>query len=194
MSFGLNHPSDGIVNGTNDGVPITAIDPSTPWTAIAEGNLSLLQQSLYQLNYPICVADEIQGYTLLQAAASYNQLPILQWIWSELLLFDSINVGDDPPNNNHRPEGGYQNAIDYDGDTALHYAGSVESMKFLIETTNIDVHITNKNGMTALDTKRTEMHELEQDIDEFDEHDVEYIQLKDMVQYLESIIMNPQQS
>ena len=175
------------------------IDPSTPWTAIAEGNLSLLQQSLQQLRYPICIADETQGYTLLQAAASYSHIHILQYIWSELLQHcnppnSSIGVSSSsssatPP----QPEGGYQNAVDHDGDTALHYAGSVEAIQFLIDTCHINVHITNHNNMTALDAKRTEMHELEQDIDDFDEDDIEYIQLKEMVQYLESITMNPQQ-
>jgi hypothetical protein len=174
------------------------IDPSTPWTAIAEGNLPLLQQSLQQLQYPIYVSDEIQGYTLLQAAASYNHMHILQYIWSELQKCNpSSDDGETTATTTAAttstpPEGGYQNAVDFDGDTALHYAGSVEVMKFLIDTCHINMDITNQNQMTALDAKRTEMHDIEQDVDDFDEDDVEYTQLKEMVQYLESRTTNPQ--
>ena len=203
MSFGLNqssgdsssHDALGGGGGGNGAAGFggdngsSSIDPSTPWTAIAEGNLSLLQQSLQQLQYPIYVADEIQGYTLLQAAASYNHMHILQYIWSEM---QPHNNGDATTTTTTRPEGGYQNAVDLDGDTALHYAGSVEVIKFLIDTCHINIHLTNENQLTALDAKRTEMHEIEQDVDDFDEDDMEYRQLKDMVQYLESISMNPQ--
>jgi hypothetical protein len=190
MYFGLNEPSDDGV-GTclnNTGV---VIDSSTPWTAIAEGNLPLLQESLRQLQYPVSVADEIQGYTLLQAAASYNQFHILRWLWTQL---HELNQSEDGGSRTVRlPVGGWQNAVDFDGDTALHYAGSAESMKLLLEVTGIDVHIQNKSGMTALDAKRSEMIEMERDEDEFDEDDIEYRHLQEMVQYLESKIMNPQQ-
>jgi Ankyrin repeats (3 copies) len=187
MSFGLSRTSDIGVGPSNfSGI---AIDSSTPWTAIAEGNLPLLQESLRQLQYSASVADEIQGYTLLQAAASYNQFHILQWLWAQ--LHELNQIADD--GSTARPLGGWQNAVDFDGDTALHYAGSVESMKFLLDVTNIDVHVQNSAGMTALDAKRSEMNEMEQDEDEFDEDDREYKQLKAMVQYLESTIMNPQQ-
>ena len=178
------------------------MDPSTPWTAIAEGNLSLLQQSLQQLQLPIYVADDIQGYTLLQAAASYNHMHILQYVSSELLKCNHTSETGDTSSitttttttttSTTRPVGGYQNAVDFDGDTALHYAGSVEVIQFLIDTCHIDVQITNQNQMTALDAKRTEMHEMEQDVEDFDEDDMEYKQIKDMVQYLESITTNPQ--
>ena len=213
MSFGLSPTgndsnNDGAIGGDGTGAAtfggggmmgnasssdhannISTLDPSTPWTAIAEGNLSLLQQSLQQLQYPIYVADEIQGYTLLQAAASYNHMHILQYIWSALQQY---NYDTTPTIASTRPAGGYQNAVDFDGDTALHYAGSVEVIKFLIDTCHIDVTITNQNHMTALEAKRTERHEIEQDVDDFDEDDIEYIQLKEMVNYLESIMMNPQ--
>jgi hypothetical protein len=219
MSFGLNQSGgdsnyDSLGDGGNEAAgfgggngmmvdssssdhPInsSSIDPSTPWTAIAEGNLSLLRQSLQQLEYPMYVADEMQGYTLLQAAASYNHMHLLQYVWSELQQCNHPRENDDTASTTATsacPEGGYQNAVDFDGDTALHYAGSVEVMKFLIDTCRIDIHMTNQNQMTALDAKRTEMHEIEQDVDDFDEDDIEYIQLKDMVQYLESITRNPQ--
>jgi Ankyrin repeat len=193
MSFGLN-PLDGRAGGfggnTNSHQSAVIVDSSTPWTAIAEGNLTWLQQSLEQLQYPVSVADEVQGYTLLQAAASYNQSHILNWLWSQIMLLNNDTNG---VHHVSCPHGGWQNAVDFDGDTALHYAGSVESMKFLIDVANINIHVKNTSGMTALDTKRTEMNEMEQDEDEFDEDDVEYKQLKDIVQFLESIIMNPQQ-
>jgi ankyrin repeat protein len=165
----------------------TTMDPSTPWTAIADGNLSLLQQSLQQLQYPIYVADEIQGYTLLQAAASYNHLPILQYVWSEL---EPFNHPATTTTTVPRPEGGFQNAIDHDGDTALHYAGSVQSMQFLIDTCHINVHIQNNNNLTALDEKRNQLKEMEQDEDNLD--DTEYQQLQQIVQWLEAFTMNPQ--
>lgn len=186
MSFGLSKSND---EGSSLSYAGVAIDSSTPWTAIAEGNLPLLQEALKQLKYAVYVADEIQGYTLLQAAASYNQFHILQWIWTQ--LYELNQQADN--GSVLRPVGGWQNAVDFDGDTALHYAGSVESMKFLLDVTNIDVHIQNSAGMTALDAKRSEMNEIEQDADEFDGDDLEYQQLKAMVQYLESTIMNPQQ-
>jgi ankyrin repeat protein len=169
----------------------TTMDPSTPWTAIADGNLSLLQQSLQQLQYPIYVADEIQGYTLLQAAASYNHLPILQYVWSELEpLNHPANTTTTTTITVPRPEGGFQNAIDHDGDTALHYAGSVQSIQFLIDTCHINVHIQNNNNLTALDEKRNQLKEMEQDEDNLD--DAEYQQLQQIVQFLEGITMNPQ--
>jgi Ankyrin repeats (3 copies) len=186
MSFGLSKTSDNSSGPSYAGVDI---DSSTPWTAIAEGNLPLLQESLRRLQYPVSVADEVQGYTLLQAAASYNHFHILQWLWAQLVELNQLAESGSPV----RPVGGWQNAGDFDGDTALHYAGSVDSMKFLLDVTSIDVHIQNSAGMTALDTKRSEMHEMEQDEDEFDEDDLEYKGLKAMVQYLESILMNPQQ-
>ena len=187
MSFGMNKSSDsGGTFPSNTGV---AIDSSTPWTAAAEGNLALLQESLMQLQYPVSAADETQGYTLLQAAASYNQFHILQWLWEQLQMLNQSEDG----GISAIPPGGWQNAVDFDGDSALHYAGSVESMKFLLDVAQIDVHIQNSAGMTALDAKRSEMNEMEQDEDEFDENDLEYRHLKEMVQYLESTIMNPQQ-
>ncbi len=191
MSFGLSQPGNAL-GGVSDSNH--AIDPSTPWTAIAEGNLSLLQLSLQQLQYPIYVADEIQGYTLLQAAASYSHMPILQYIWSEIQQQNN-NANNEAASSaatTNGPPGGYQNAVDHDGDTALHYAGTVEAMEFLMDTCHINVHITNHNQLTALDAKRTEMHEIEQDADDFDEDDIDYVQLKEMVQYLETKIMNPQ--
>ena len=193
MSFGSSQPGSALGGGSDND---HAIDPSTPWTAIAEGNLSLLQLSLQQLQYPIYVADEIQGYTLLQAAASYSHTPILQYIWSEIQNHNNnANNGtasSAATTTTSCPEGGYQNAVDHDGDTALHYAGTVQAMEFLIDTCRINVHITNHNQMTALDAKRTEMHEIEQDVDDFDEDDIDYVQLKEMVQYLETKMMNPQ--
>jgi ankyrin repeat protein len=181
MSFGLNQFGG---HSSNYDTPGGSVDPSTPWAAIAEGNLPLLQQSLRQLQYPIHVADEIQGYTLLQAAASYNHMHILQYVWSELQQCNESSVnGDQASITTTRPTGGYQNAVDLDGDTALHYAGSVEVMKFLTDICHIDINITNHNQMTALDAKRNEMQEIEQDIDDFDEDDIDYVHLKDMVQF-----------
>ena len=157
-SFGLGRQTN-----TNNNNASTAIEPSTPWMAVSEGNLNLLQSSINSLQLTYNVADE-NGYTLLHAAASYNQLEIIKF-----LLGQNSNI----------------NAIDNDGDTALHYSSKVDSAKLLIEIGKIDRNIKNKNGKTALESKQEELNEMMTD-DDVEDDDEEIDDLKALISYLSS--------
>ena len=157
-SFGLGRQTN-----TNNNNASTTIEPSTPWMAVSEGNLNLLQSSINSLQLTYNVADE-NGYTLLHAAASYNQLEIIKF-----LLGQNSNI----------------NAIDNDGDTALHYSSKVDSAKLLIEIGNIDSNIKNKNGKTALESKQEELNEMMTD-DDVEDDDEEIDDLKSLISYLSS--------
>ena len=140
------------------------IEPNTPWMAASEGNLALLQQSLTTLSMPITAADE-NGYTLLHAAASYNQMEILQF-----LLSNGCNV----------------HAVDNDGDSALHYAGNAQTAQMLVEIGKANFQQVNQEGKTALQAKKEELEEMMQDEDiEDDDEDLE--SLKGVVEYLSRI-------
>lgn len=136
------------------------IDSSTPWVAVADGNLPLLQSSLKALSLQPSAADE-NGYTLLQAAASYSHLDIVRW-----LLSQRVNV----------------NAVDGEGDSALHYASTVDAARLLIQA-NIDASLVNSSGLTALETKREELQEMMED-DGYDEEDSDAIHLRSIIDYL----------
>lgn len=155
-SFGLGQAPSTATN-------LPDIDSSTPWMAVSEGNLSLLQSSLAALSLPTSVADE-NGYTLLHAAASYNQLEILRF-----LLNSGVNI----------------NATDNDGDTALHYAGALPSLRLLLEH-HADPTIVNSQGKTALQAKQEELEEMMEDED-IDEDDDDLEALKAVVQHLSSL-------
>jgi ankyrin repeat protein len=152
-------------NATTDG-----IDASTPWVAAADGNLESLKASLEHLKMPVSVADA-NGYTLVQAAASYAQMNVLSWL---LASHQSTNI----------------NAADNEGDTALHYAATDEAAKLLVEA-GIDPLIRNRAGKTALESKRDELQESMADED-FDEDDEDYIALQSLVSYLSSLQSVPQ--
>jgi Ankyrin repeats (3 copies) len=146
------------------------IDNSTPWLAASDGNLQLMQQSLSTLNLSIDAVDE-NGYTLLQAAASYNNLHVLNWLLEESKLKGLHSI---------------VNAVDKEGDSALHYAEGLSAAKFLIEQAQIDVHIKNLDGKTALDTKSSELEEMKRDED-YNEDDSDVVNLKDTIEYLSSL-------
>ena len=132
--------------------------------AVSEGNLALLQSSLAALNLPITAADE-NGYTLVHAAASYNQLQILQYLSSQGANF---------------------HATDNDGDTALHHAGAVQAAQFLIEHGQANANQPNSQGKSALQAKQEELEEMMQDEDvEDDDEDLEA--LKVVVKYLSTL-------
>jgi len=172
MSFGLGNSS------SSPGVAAsTAIDASTPYMAASDGNLSLLQSSLTSLKLPITARDE-NGYTLLQAAASYNRLDVLQWLLSSCSPpADGIHL---------------LNAVDNDGDSALHYAATSQVAQFLI-TSGIDHTLRNQKGQTALESKQEELKEL-QDDEEYEEDDEEAVALRDLIAYLSTVTSNPQDS
>uniref|UniRef100_A0A7S4AXG2 Ankyrin repeat-containing protein n=1 Tax=Pseudo-nitzschia australis TaxID=44445 RepID=A0A7S4AXG2_9STRA len=164
-SFGLANPSVAM-GGTGP------VDVATIFSAASEGNLALLQSSMAQMNFNVTTADE-NGYTLLHAASSYNQLRILKFILDNLdrnnpNCIASINAGDN------------------DGDTALHYAGSVDAARMLIEDGRTDARKVNSQGKTALQAKKEELGEMMQDEDiEDDDEDVEVAQK--LIEYLSGV-------
>lgn len=156
-TFGLGRPAQSLP-------PADQIDSSTPWMAASEGNKILMQHSLTTLSLPVTAADE-NGYTLLHAASSYNQMEILQF-----LLNNNANV----------------NAADNDGDTALHYAGNTHTAQFLVQVAKANPNQVNAEGKTALQAKQEEISEMMQDEDiEDDDDDLE--NLKGVVNYLSNI-------
>lgn len=164
VSFGLQNPSTAAAAAATE----EPVEPGTPWIAAADGKLALLQASLEQLQLPLSVADE-NGYTLLQAAASYGQLPVLQWILSQTTCTASL-----------------VNAVDQEGDSALHYAGTVEAAKVLVQVGNINVALANGQGKTALQAKLEELQQLMDDEDEdSDSEDTE--NLKKQIEYLSDL-------
>eukprot|EP00521_Asterionellopsis_glacialis_P009086 CAMPEP_0195284784 /NCGR_PEP_ID=MMETSP0707-20130614/2870_1 /TAXON_ID=33640 /ORGANISM="Asterionellopsis glacialis, Strain CCMP134" /LENGTH=161 /DNA_ID=CAMNT_0040344181 /DNA_START=117 /DNA_END=602 /DNA_ORIENTATION=+ len=138
-----------------------AVEPSTPWMAVSEGNLPLLQSALSVLQLPATAADE-NGYTLLHAAASYRQLAVMTWL---LQTPQSVPV----------------NAVDGDGDTALHHAESLDAIKFLIEQGGADPNVRNAEGKSPLQAKQEELKELMEEDD--DDDDVK--NLNEIVAYLQ---------
>lgn len=168
-SFGLGQQQS---SGAAIAVHQQPVDSSTPWVAAADGNLPLLQHALQQLNLPVTATDE-NGYTLLQAAASYSRIPIVNWILEQTdMSSEQRHV--------------LVNAVDHDGDSALHYASTASVAQFLVERAGIDTQLVNATGSTALQSKSAELEELLQDEDTEDD-DVDVIHLKEMITYLESI-------
>eukprot|EP00978_Attheya_sp_CCMP212_P019108 scaffold53145_cov50-Attheya_sp.AAC.1 len=156
--FGLASAPDG------PGQEQTEIEPSTPWVAASDGNLNLVQHSLMELNLPVTTSDD-NGFTLLHAASSYAQQPVMEW-----LIQQNVNV----------------NAKDNDGDTPLHHCDDVDAARILVETGEADVTIKNEEGNTARMAKEEELADgnlQEEDSDE--EEDREKIQA--LVAYLTSM-------
>jgi hypothetical protein len=182
MSFGLGQQSsgsgDGVTTAASPAVPVGDVDASTPWVAAADGNLPLLQRALHLLNLTVAAADDNQGYTLLQAAASYGQIPVLTWLLSQV----QAKVAGVPDVTQ------LANAVDRDGDSALHYAGTAATARFLVVEAGIDVRLRNSVGLTALEAKRRELEEIMCDED-FEEDDVDYLHAKEIVEYLQSLSM-----
>ena len=138
----------------------------------------MLQSALQTLSLPVTTADE-NGYTLLMAAASYGQLPVLQWVWQQQQ--QQQQESDSTTSNT------FVNAVDQDGDSALHYATTVAAAEFLIQQAGIDVMIRNtSSGKTALESKQADLEEMMADEDEYDEDDEETKQLKQVIEYLSS--------
>jgi Ankyrin repeats (3 copies) len=143
-----------------------------PWAAASQGDLPMLQQTLREMNLSVTAADEGQGYTIFHAAASYSQLGIMDWLLMQVPAGEAL----------------YRlvNAVDRDGDTALHYAGTATSARYLVETAGIDVNLRNEVGMTALDAKMWEVEATMQE-EYFTEDNQDYIELKEIVEYLQSL-------
>lgn len=156
--FGLGASALGATNTSS-----ASIDTSTPFVAAADGNLPLLQQALRDLKMSVNQADE-NGYTLLHASASYSQLPVMQW-----LLEQKVDV----------------QAVDQEGDSALHYASTVDACRLLLQT-GIRVDLRNNEGHTALESKEHELLQEQEDEDEYDENDPDIVALKAVIQFLSS--------
>jgi hypothetical protein len=135
--------------------------------AASEGNLALLQSSVSSLNLPLTAADE-NGYTLLHAAASYNQLEVLRFLLNNVTDPQFIHAGDN------------------EGDTALHYAGNIDAAQLLVQVGKCNPSQANRQGKTALQTKQEELDEMMQDEDA-DEDDEDMEILKHLVAYLSSL-------
>jgi ankyrin repeat protein len=140
------------------------VDNSTPWIAASDGNLNLLQHALTTLNLTPSASDE-NGYTLLQAAASYSRAAVMQW----LIQTQAVNV----------------NAVDTEGDSALHYADKVDAATYLVQS-GIDIALLNAAGKTALQSKQEEIDEMMADEDTEDD-DVDLLNLRALIEYLTSL-------
>mmetsp|Transcript_10044 Transcript_10044/g.16618 ORF Transcript_10044/g.16618 Transcript_10044/m.16618 type:complete len:178 (-) Transcript_10044:132-665(-) len=142
------------------------VEPSTPYIAAGDGNLELLQTALRTLNLAANAADS-NGFTFVHAAAAYNRLNVLRWLFNQ----EGINV----------------NAQDADGDTPLHHCDEVEAAKCLIEEGKADIAIKNANGYTAREAKEEELLEDQDEDEEEDSDDEDRIAMKALVEYLKSL-------
>jgi ankyrin repeat protein len=158
-AFGLGRPP---LSAPADNQPV---DNSTPWIAASDGNLNLLQHALTTLNLTPSCQDE-NGYTLLQAAASYSRAAVMQWL---IQAPQAVNV----------------NAVDTEGDSALHYADKVEAATYLVQS-GIDTALLNVAGKTALQSKQEDMDEMMADEDTEDD-DVDLLNLRALIEYLTSL-------
>lgn len=140
------------------------IDSSTPWVAASEGNLPLLQKSLAALNLDVSVADTY-GYTLLHAASSYSQIPVIEW-----LLSQGANV----------------NVVDLEGDTPLHQVEDIRTAKILIEKGRANPTMLNAKGKTPLQVKQDDLEELMEDQDDDNDND-DAAKLRELIAYLSNV-------
>eukprot|EP00561_Arcocellulus_cornucervis_P001692 CAMPEP_0185814230 /NCGR_PEP_ID=MMETSP1322-20130828/13320_1 /TAXON_ID=265543 /ORGANISM="Minutocellus polymorphus, Strain RCC2270" /LENGTH=190 /DNA_ID=CAMNT_0028510991 /DNA_START=47 /DNA_END=619 /DNA_ORIENTATION=+ len=145
------------------------VEPSTPYIAAGDGNLELLQTALQALSLPANAADP-NGFTFVHAAAAYNRLAVLRW----LFIQDGVDV----------------NAQDADGDTPLHHCDEVEAAKCLVEEGNADINIKNANEYTAREAKEEELLEDQDGEEEEDSDDEDRIAMKALVEYLKSLETN----
>jgi hypothetical protein len=156
---------------SNPTTTMMMVDDSTPWMAATEGNIKLLQRSLQQLKLPLTVADG-NGYTLLHAAASYNQIGVLNYIWIQL----SPDIDNDDDNDDGGDGTGksrnYINQQDFiDGDTALHYCECIDAARFLVETCHADTTVRNSQHLTPLEKHRQTLKESTDGGDDGDDDD-----------------------
>ena len=191
-SFGLSSPAS---STTAQQYPIGGdVDISMAYSAVSEGNLPLLQWTMNKLQtqtpaFTYTTPDE-NGYTLLHAAASYNQVAIIEFLLAqtsgpdETIAFLTLGDADD-------------------GDTALHYADTMAAAKCLVDAAcntaakvsargddpaAVAAAITltvrpNKHGHTAVDVKQKELKELQQD-EEIEDDAVELEILQELIEYL----------
>ncbi|KAG7340249.1 ankyrin repeat domain protein [Nitzschia inconspicua] len=177
-SFGLGGGGNGNTQATGTTTTSAAMDASTPYVAAAEGNLQLLQESLKDVSVT-SLKDE-QSYTLLQAAASYGQIEILQYLLSQLDRDNNTNTFSSSSMS-------YINTADKDGDTALHYAYTAETARLLVEQAHINIHAVNAEGRTALQDKQHELEVYLEEEEDLEDDDEEAEILRALIQYLSSL-------
>ena len=165
FAFGGGASSSSDQAAASQAVP-SKVEPSTPYIAAGDGNLELLQTALQTLNLAPNAADD-NGFTFVHAAAAYNRLNVLRWLFTQ----DRVDV----------------NAQDADGDTPLHHCDEVEAAKCLIEEGKADITIKNSNGYTAREAKEEELQEDQDDEEEEDSDDEDRIAMKGLVEYLKSL-------
>ena len=78
------------------------------------------------------------------------------------------------------------NAVDNEGDSALHYAGSLEAVQLLVEVGRAATQLRNRQGKTPLESKQEELKQLEDDEDE-DSDSEDILTLQKQVAYLSSL-------
>lgn len=137
------------------------IEASTPWMAASDGKLEILKESLNTLRLLPSVADE-NGYTLVHAAAAYNQISILEWLLEQNLT---------------------ANVQDNDGDAPLHHVEHIDAARFLVERMNANPKLCNANNKTALQEKLAEIKEQMDDDDAEDDVD----DIKELIAYLKTL-------
>eukprot|EP00568_Trieres_chinensis_P003596 CAMPEP_0183307116 /NCGR_PEP_ID=MMETSP0160_2-20130417/16259_1 /TAXON_ID=2839 ORGANISM="Odontella Sinensis, Strain Grunow 1884" /NCGR_SAMPLE_ID=MMETSP0160_2 /ASSEMBLY_ACC=CAM_ASM_000250 /LENGTH=169 /DNA_ID=CAMNT_0025470633 /DNA_START=46 /DNA_END=555 /DNA_ORIENTATION=- len=150
--------------GSASGSDDPPLEESTPYVAASDGDLSLLQRALSELNLPPNAADS-NGFTFVHAAAAYCRLEVLRWLFGQ--------EGVDP------------NAGDSDGDTPLHHCDEVDAARALIEEGGAEPSRRNAAGKTARETKEEELEEINEDEEDSDDEDQEKLKL--LVQYLKSL-------
>lgn len=143
---------------TADAAPVEAC---TPWMAASDGNLELVQKSLSALQLQPNAADQ-NGYTLVHAAAAYNQQNVLEWLLAQ--------------------QGVSPNAQDNDGDSPLHHVEHVEAARFLMERMQVNPLLLNAENKTALQARKEELTEQMDDEEEETEDE-----LKSLVEYLTGV-------
>lgn len=146
----------------------TPIEASTPWVAASDGNLDLMQRALSTLHIAPSTAADDNGYTLVHAAAAYNQTRVLEWLMAQ--------------------EGVNGNVQDNDGDSPLHHVEHVDAARLLVERMNANPNIVNGEQKTALQARMEDLHE-QMDDDNEDEDD----NLKALVDYLKTVTLTGNQ-
>ena len=141
------------------------IDSSTPFVSASDGNLSLLQKSLSDLNVPASIADT-NGLTPLHSAASYNQIEVIRW-----LLTQNVDV----------------NSRDNDGDTPLHHCDHANAAKILVEEGKADYRMKNSEGKTVLQMKEEEAMEMGSAMEGGDSDDEDLAALDELIGYLKTL-------
>lgn len=94
------------------------------WISASEGNLNAVRNYIENQNISVNAADP-QGYTAIHAAASYDHIELLNYLFG---------IGGDP------------NVQDHDGDTPLHHCENVETAKVLVQH-GANWSIKNKDGL-----------------------------------------------